>query len=79
MDNYAGPDADARLEAIGKVAAELDVTPNQLVLAWLLHQTAPTPVTLVGPRTPAQLEAALAAVHVQLSAEQLGRLDSAGA
>ncbi|TDD19981.1 aldo/keto reductase [Kribbella turkmenica] len=76
---YAGPDADARLAVLTEVAAELDVTPNQLVISWLLHRTDPELVTLIGPRTPEQLETALAASDIKLPAEQLDRLDTAGA
>ncbi len=79
MADYTGPDSDARLATLTELAAELDVRPNQLVLAWLLHQTDPAPVTLVGPRTPEQLDAALAALDIALSAGQLARLDAAGA
>ncbi|TMR25003.1 aldo/keto reductase [Nonomuraea turkmeniaca] len=79
MDSYQGPDADARLAAVAEVAAEAGVTPNALVLAWLLHQTAPTIVPLIGPRTLQQYEAALPALDVKLTDEQLARLDTAGA
>ena len=79
MDNYAGQDAEARLAALTEVAAELDVRPNQLVVAWLLRQTAPAPVALVGPRTMAQFETALSTVDIKLSDDQLARLDEAGA
>lgn len=79
MASYAGPDADARIAAATEMAAEVGVTPNQLVLAWLLHQTAPRVVPLIGPRTPGQFEAALPALDVKLSDEQLSRLDEAGA
>jgi aryl-alcohol dehydrogenase-like predicted oxidoreductase len=54
------------------------VRPNQLVLARLLHQTGPTPVSLIGPRTLDQFDAAMGALNVKLSDEQLGRLDAAG-
>jgi aryl-alcohol dehydrogenase-like predicted oxidoreductase len=61
------------------VAAEAGVTPNQLVLAWLMHQSSPRTVPLVGPRTPEQFEAALPALDVKLGEDQLRRLDAAGA
>ncbi|MER7519941.1 aldo/keto reductase [Streptomyces sp. NPDC126499] len=79
MERYAGPDAEARLRVLGEVAAEAGVTPNQLVLAWLLHQTSPRAVPLIGPRTLEQYEAALPALGLALSPEQLDRLDAAGA
>jgi aryl-alcohol dehydrogenase-like predicted oxidoreductase len=76
MASYAGPDADARLAVLAEVAAEVGATPNQLVLAWLL-QTSPAVVPLIGPRTLEQYEAALPALDVKLTAEQLARLDCA--
>ncbi|NED94800.1 aldo/keto reductase [Phytoactinopolyspora alkaliphila] len=79
MALYAGPDADARIAAVEDVAAEVDATPNQVVLAWLLHQTSPTIVPLMGPRTLEQYDAGIRAVDVKLTSDQLGRLDAAGA
>lgn len=74
MGPYAGPDADARLAVLGEVAEETGVTPNQLVVAWLLHQSSPRVVPLIGPRTPEQFEASLPALDVKLTEEQLTRL-----
>jgi aryl-alcohol dehydrogenase-like predicted oxidoreductase len=77
MGAYAGPEADARLAVLGAVAEEAGVTPNQLVVAWLLHQTSPRVIPLIGPRTPDQFEASLPALDVKLTPEQLDRLDAA--
>ena len=79
MWTYVGPDTDARLDVFGKEAASLGVTPGQLVLAWLLHQTDPAMIPLIGPRTFAQYEAAMAALDIMLDADTLRRLDEAGA
>ncbi|NLT55472.1 MAG: aldo/keto reductase [Actinomycetales bacterium] len=79
MEPYLGPDADARLAAVAEVAAEVGCTPNQAVLAWLLHQTSPRVVPLMGPRTLEQYQVGMAALDVELSAEALHRLDAAGA
>jgi aryl-alcohol dehydrogenase-like predicted oxidoreductase len=79
MTDYIGPDSDARLAELTELAAELDVRPNQLVLAWLLHQTDPTTVALIGPRTLDQFDAAMSALNVKLTEDQLARLDAAGA
>jgi aryl-alcohol dehydrogenase-like predicted oxidoreductase len=79
MGPYEGPDAEARLAALAEVAAEVGAAPNQVVLAWLLRSTDPTFVPLVGPRTLAQYDAALAALDVKLTDEQATRLDTAGA
>ncbi|GAA5194380.1 aldo/keto reductase [Rugosimonospora acidiphila] len=79
MDPYVGPDADARLAAVARLAGELGVTGNQLVLAWLLHQREPGALPLVGPRTFEQYQAALPALDIKLTEDQLARLDAAGA
>jgi aryl-alcohol dehydrogenase-like predicted oxidoreductase len=79
MQSYAGPDADARLDAVTGLAAELGVTPNQLVLAWLLHQSEPPVLPLIGPRTPEQFENLVPALGIKLDAACLARLGDAGA
>jgi aryl-alcohol dehydrogenase-like predicted oxidoreductase len=79
MDTYRGADSDARLAAVQKVAADLGVTANQLVLAWLLHQDDPGRVGLIGPRTVDQYAELIQAVDVTLDAGTLARLDQAGA
>lgn len=79
LDNYAGPDADARIAVLKEIALEVGSTPNRTALAWLLHQTSPSVVPLIGPKTPAQLDDLLPALDVKLDAGQLARLDAAGA
>jgi aryl-alcohol dehydrogenase-like predicted oxidoreductase len=79
MQPYEGPDAQARLAVLAEVAAEVGVTPNQLVLAWLMAQESPGIVPLIGPRTVPQYEAALPALDVKLTDEHLARLDAATA
>ena len=76
---YAGADADARFAAVDEVAAELGVTGNQVVLAWLLQQDDPRVLPLIGPRTFEQYAAALPALDVRLTEKHLQRLDEAGA
>lgn len=78
-ESYRSPDAEARIAVLTELAGELGVTPNQLVLAWLMHQDAPRIVPIAGPRTFAQYEAAMPAVDITLTSEQLSRLDAAGA
>ncbi|MGW3094990.1 aldo/keto reductase [Streptomyces sp. NPDC001102] len=63
--------------AVREIAAELDRTPAQVGLAWLLHHpdvTAP----VIGARTPAQLEDNLGALEVDFTASQLARLNTIG-
>lgn len=70
-------DADLAIAAaVDQAADELDVTSAQVALAWLLAQDACIH-PLVGPRTPAQLEDALAATDLDLPDEIAARLDTA--
>jgi aryl-alcohol dehydrogenase-like predicted oxidoreductase len=79
MEPYEGPDSEARLATLSEVAGEVGATPNQVVLAWLLRQASPTMVPLIGPRTLEQYRAALPALDLKLTDEQVARLDAAGA
>jgi aryl-alcohol dehydrogenase-like predicted oxidoreductase len=79
MAAYEGADSEARLAVLTQVAAELSVTPNQLVIAWLLHQQEPAMIPLIGPRTLEQFEGAMPALDIQLTADHLARLEAAGA
>jgi aryl-alcohol dehydrogenase-like predicted oxidoreductase len=74
---YAGPDADARLEVLNAVAAEVGATPNQVVIAWMLGSDPPVLPIVAGSR-PEQLCENLGALNVKLSEEQIRRLDTAG-
>ncbi|MEU7481100.1 aldo/keto reductase [Lentzea sp. NPDC042327] len=63
---------------VREVAAELDRTPAQVALAWNLRQPGVT-APVVGARTPEQLLANLDALAVDLSDDQLARLDAVSA
>ncbi|HWO66936.1 MAG TPA: aldo/keto reductase [Umezawaea sp.] len=76
---YSGTDSEARLAAVGKVAADLGVTGNQVALAWLLHQRSPGAIPIAGTRTWEQFEAFLPALDVELGEGHLAELEAAGA
>jgi aryl-alcohol dehydrogenase-like predicted oxidoreductase len=78
MAPYEGTAAQARLTVLAEVATEVGATPNQVVLAWLLRQTSPAVIPLIGPRTVEQYTSALGALGVSLNEERLARLDTAG-
>ena len=59
-----------------QVAKETGATANQVVLAWLIGGELPI-VPLIGASSVAQLDESLAAVDLQLSAEQRQLLDAA--
>jgi aryl-alcohol dehydrogenase-like predicted oxidoreductase len=63
------------LEVVQALAHEHGATPGQVALAWVAQQPGVTS-PIIGPRTRAQLEDCLGAVHVQLAAEDLARLDA---
>jgi aryl-alcohol dehydrogenase-like predicted oxidoreductase len=63
-----------QLDAYEQFAQERGWTPSALGLAWLLHQPGVTG-PIIGPRTVAQLESAVSALEIVLSADDLQRLD----
>jgi aryl-alcohol dehydrogenase-like predicted oxidoreductase len=63
-----------RFAPLRGLAAELDLTPAQLALAWLLHQ-APDVVPIPGTRTPSHLDENLAAADVTLDAATLVKIE----
>ncbi|MEE1769881.1 aldo/keto reductase [Streptomyces sp. JV185] len=80
-DKPLGPDFDhpgtpARQAALRTVAEETGATVNQVVLAWLIGGEIPF-VPLVGASSVAQLDESLAAVDLELTAEQRAALDAA--
>jgi aryl-alcohol dehydrogenase-like predicted oxidoreductase len=73
---YDHPGTRARLEALDQVVKETGATANQVVLAWMIGDEQAI-VPLVGASSVAQLDESLAAVDLQLTAEQRQLLDAA--
>ncbi|MDR5672078.1 Aryl-alcohol dehydrogenase related enzyme [Halalkaliarchaeum sp. AArc-CO] len=65
-------------EELDAVAAEIDATPAQTALAWLIHREGVT-APIVGARTVDQLTENLAAATIDLTAQQIDRLTEAKA
>ena len=63
-------------DVLDEVADEVDASPAQTALAWLLHRDGVT-APIVGARTTDQLEENLAAAEIDLSDEQVERLTEA--
>jgi aryl-alcohol dehydrogenase-like predicted oxidoreductase len=74
---FGHPGTPARLTALREVAKDAGATANQVVLAWLIGAEIPM-IPLVGASSVAQLDESLAAVDLDLTAEQRARLDAAG-
>ncbi|MBV0901432.1 aldo/keto reductase [Haloarcula salina] len=65
------------LDELRAVADELDATPAQVALRWLVEQPDITCVPIVGARTVDQLDENVGAVDISLSDEQFNRIVSA--
>lgn len=63
-----------QLEQWEALCAEMGEHPADLALAWLLHQKAVT-APIIGPRTMEQLTGSARALEIQLTVEQLEKLD----
>jgi aryl-alcohol dehydrogenase-like predicted oxidoreductase len=61
------------LDAVVEVAGEIGVSPGQVAIAWASTHGA---VPIIGPRSTSQLDDYLAALSIELSVEQLTRLDA---
>ncbi|ELY88254.1 aldo/keto reductase [Natrialba hulunbeirensis JCM 10989] len=76
-DRYATDRAWDVLDAVESVASEVDATPAQVSLRWLIEQDRFTCVPIVGARSPDQLEENAGAVEIDLTDEQFERIDEA--
>jgi aryl-alcohol dehydrogenase-like predicted oxidoreductase len=65
------------LDELRAVADELDATPPQVALRWLIEQPAITCVPIVGARTVDQLDENVGAADISLSDDQFNRIVSA--
>jgi aryl-alcohol dehydrogenase-like predicted oxidoreductase len=69
-EQYLGPDGDARLAALRQVAAAHNVSPNQVILAWMM-QGDPVIVPVMAAGSEAQMDENLAALDLQLSSDEM--------
>ena len=74
-EEFDHPGTSARPAALQEVAEDAGATVNQVVLAWLIGAEIPM-IPLVGASSVAQLDESLAAVNLELTAEQRTRLDT---
>lgn len=73
---YYREDNWERLRRARDIASRHDVTPTQVALAWVLHQTFPT-FALIGPRSGSELADCLKALEVRLTPEEVAWLNLA--
>ena len=74
---YLGMDAKARLECLHDIAKEHDADSNQVLYAWLIGGD-PAIIPLTAPTSVEQLELNLRSVDIELTPDQISRLDTAG-
>jgi aryl-alcohol dehydrogenase-like predicted oxidoreductase len=67
---------DQRVGALAAIAAERGITPAQLAIAWALHRGNDV-IPLLGTSQRGRLREDLAALAIELSAEEVARLDAA--
>jgi aryl-alcohol dehydrogenase-like predicted oxidoreductase len=72
---YDHPGDDAVLDALDEVAAARGLPPARIALAWLLSRPAVS-APIVGATRPEQLDDAIAAVELELAADELARLEA---
>ena len=70
-----GRDLGATYEAFAAVAADHGVSPQQVCVAWMLGK--PGVIPIPGASRPASIRDSAEATHLELSAEELARLDAA--
>jgi aryl-alcohol dehydrogenase-like predicted oxidoreductase len=71
---YGRPEDFDVIERLAEVAAERNVAPAQIALAWLLHKPGVT-APIIGATKLDHLEQALAAAELQLSPDEISRLE----
>jgi aryl-alcohol dehydrogenase-like predicted oxidoreductase len=74
---FAGPDADIRMEVLRATAEESEAGVNQVILAWMRQSDPPVLPIIAGSRTE-QLAENIAALNLHLTEEQMHRLNTAG-
>jgi aryl-alcohol dehydrogenase-like predicted oxidoreductase len=67
-----------RFAPLRHLAEAWEITPGQLSLAWLLHQS-PSVVPIPGSRSPRHIDENNAAAKIVLTSEQLAMIDEAAA
>lgn len=80
VTHFTGKTPDARydtiLDQLFEIATATGANAGQVAIAWAAAKGV---IPVIGPRTVAQLEDNLGAVHVQLTAEQINQLDEVSA
>jgi aryl-alcohol dehydrogenase-like predicted oxidoreductase len=71
---YYNHDNWERYRRATKLAAEKNVSPIQIALAYVLNQSFPT-CAIIGPRNPDELQSSIEAMHIQFTPDELAWLN----
>lgn len=74
---FVGRDSEERLAALKAVAAETNSTVNQVIIAWI-RQHRPSILPIIAGSKPGQIVESIEALKLELSPEQMERLNNAG-
>jgi aryl-alcohol dehydrogenase-like predicted oxidoreductase len=73
-EQLSGPDNEQRLATLRAIAEETGATANQVILKWML-QSSPAVIPLIAASSNEQLQENLGALEIQLSPDQMDRLN----
>lgn len=76
-EQYIGTDTENRLMTLYSIADEMNCSPNQIILAWML-QSDPPVIPLIAASNKNQMDENLRSVEIKLTGDQLSKLNSAG-
>jgi aryl-alcohol dehydrogenase-like predicted oxidoreductase len=71
---YYNDDNWERYRRAAKLAADKNVSPIQIALAYVLNQSFPT-CAIIGPRNPDELQSSIEAMHIQFTPDELAWLN----
>jgi len=71
------PDNLKRLNVVREIANELDITPNQVVLSWMVSNQEINIIPLISGSNTSQVKENIEGINIQLSPENMDRMDKA--
>ena len=74
---YAGSEAEVRIAVLKAIAAETGATISQVIIAWIRQQS-PAILPIIAGSKPAQIAESVDALKVDLTTEQMHRMNTAG-
>ncbi len=74
---FAGPEADERLDALNTVAQDVGATLNQVIIAWM-RQSSPFVLPIIAGSKTDQLTENIGGLDITLSDDQMNHLNTAG-